>query len=80
MNKNLRQAIKNAEEKLNKASFALQDIEGHLTFYRFGKEKPQITTCNCNKIILEYYGKEIHIKDVLDIMENVGYITPEDFL
>jgi hypothetical protein len=76
MNKNLRRAIKNAEEKLNKAYFAIQDIEGHLTFFRFGKEKPQLTTCNCNEIILKYLGNEMPIEDVLERMENVGYITP----
>lgn len=80
MNKKLRQAVRNAEIKLNEASCAVQSIGRHLTFCRFRGEEPQVNTCNGDDIILEYYGREMPIEDAISRMESVGYITPDDFL
>lgn len=79
MNKNLRKAVRLAEQKLNEASCAIQSIEPHLTFHRFGRITPQVSACNGDEIILEYYGREMPIQDVIARMEEVGYITPDDF-
>ncbi len=80
MNKKLRNAVKLAEQKLNEASCAIQSIETHLTFARFDRIEPQVSACNGDEIILEYYGREIPIEDVIARMEETGYITPDDFL
>lgn len=80
MNKKLRHAVKNAETKLNEASCAVKNIERYLTFARFGNTEPQVSTCNGDEIILEYYGREIPIEIAIDIMETTGYITPDDFI
>lgn len=80
MNKKLRQAVKNAEMKLNEASCAIQNIERHLTFCRFGEIEPQVTACNGDEIILEYYGREMPIETAIERMEYSGYITPNDFI
>ena len=80
MNKKLRQAVKNAEVKLNEASCAVQNIERHLTFCRFRGEEPHVSACNGDEIILEYYGREMPIECAIARMESVGYITPEDFI
>ena len=80
MNKKLRYAIKKAEMKLNEASCAVQSIESHLIFARFNGVTPQVSACNGDEIILEYYGREIPIETVIDIMEERGYITPDDFV
>lgn len=79
MNKKLRDAVKKAEKKLNEASCAVQSIEPHLTFARFNGVTPQVSACNGDEIILEYYGREIPIETVIEIMEERGYITPDDF-
>lgn len=80
MNKNLRRAVKLAEVKLNEADCAIQKIEMYLTFYRFRAYTPNVSACNgSNEIIIEYCGREISIETAIDIMESVGYITPEDF-
>ena len=80
MNKKLRQTVKNAEVKLNEASCAIQSIETCLIFARFGNEKPQVSACNGDEIILKYYGREIPIETAIDIMKTTGYITPDDFI
>lgn len=80
MNKKLRNAVKLAEQKLNEASCAVQNIERYLTFARFDRDEPQVSACNVDEIILEYYGREIPIEDVIARMEKTGYITPDDFI
>ena len=80
MNKKLRYAVKNAEAKLNEASCAIQNIERYLTFVRFDNTEPQVSACNGDEIILEYYGHEMPIEDVIARMEEAGYITPDDFI
>lgn len=80
MNKKLRKAVKDAELKLNEANYAVQNIERYLTFARFNRDEPQVTACNGDEIILEYYGREIPIERAIEIMEYSGCITPDDFL
>lgn len=36
--------------------------------------------CTGCEIILEYRGSEIDIKKTIEIMEEVGYITKNDFI
>lgn len=79
MNKKLRQAVKKAETKLNEANCALQCIEKYLTFARFNGVTPQVSACNGDEIILEYYGRELPIEEAVERMEEYGYITPDDF-
>ena len=80
MSKKLRNAVKKAELKLNEASCAVQSIETHLTFARFGGDTPQVSACNGDEIILEYYGREMPIETAIERMEEYGYITPDDFI
>ena len=80
MNKKLRNAVKKAELKLNEASCAVQSIETHLTFALFGGDTPQVSACNGDEIILEYYGREMPIETAIERMEEYGYITPDDFI
>jgi len=80
MNKQLRKAIKNAETKLNEADCAVQSIEKFLTFARFNRDEPQVSACNGDEIILNYYGREMPIERAIEIMEYSGYITPDDFM
>lgn len=80
MNVKLRKAVKKAETKLNEASCAVQCIEKYLTFAQFDMVTPQVSACNGDEIILEYYGRELPIKTAIEIMEDSGYITPNDFI
>lgn len=80
MIKKLRHAVKKAETKLNEASCAVQCIENYLTFARFNGDTPQVSACNGDEIILEYYGRELPIEIVIERMEDCGCITPDDFM
>lgn len=81
MNKKLREAVKKAKGKLNEANCAIQCIEKYLTFAFFkDDDTPHISACTGEEIILEYHRRELDINQVIDIMENTGYITPNDFI
>lgn len=81
MNKELRQAVKEAESKLKEADAAIKNIERYITFYRFSRQaEPRVIAYNGVDIVLEYRWREIPIERVIEIMEDAGYITPDDFI
>lgn len=41
---------------------------------------PQVTICNGDEIILVYRGSEIDAPTFIKIIEEVGYITKNDFI
>lgn len=77
----LRKVVKRAESETNKLSLYLQDIERHLVFIGFNEDElPQVTMCNGDEIIAVYKGSEIDAPTFIEIMEERGYITKEDFI
>lgn len=80
MNKKLRNAIKKAENKQNEADLALQSIWKHLAFSGFRDNEPNLSMASGNEIILEWNGSEMNANEIIDRMESVGYITPDDFI
>ena len=80
MYKALRNAIEKAEKKANEANIALQAINKHLIFKGFNEEDtPELSMCSGDELILEWHGGEIDRNAIINYMENVGYITPDDF-
>lgn len=79
MNKKLRNAIKKAEDKQNEADLALQAIFKHLTFSGFSNDL-NLSIASGNEIILEFNSSEMNVHEIIDRMESVGYITPNDFI
>ena len=81
MNKALRNAIEKAEKKANEPNIALQAVNKYLTFKGFNQDdKPELSMCSGDELILEWHGGEIDRNTIIDYMENVGYISPDDFL
>ncbi|PIK19778.1 hypothetical protein [Prevotella intermedia] len=76
----LRKLVNVAEGKESELSIALQNIERHLVFCGFGGETPHVSMCAGCEIILEYQGSELDIEKVIELMEEVGYITKDDFI
>ena len=77
----LRTAVKQAEADANRLSASLQEVERHLVFRGFPEDDmPQVTMCEGDEIILVYNGSEIHAHNFIEIMEEVGYITKNDFI
>lgn len=76
---NLRKLVKRAEELENELSGALQNIKKELVFRDFQNEEPNVTLCGGCEIIVEYHGSEIDIKEAIEIMDKVGYISKNDF-
>ena len=76
---NLRNLVKRAEQKESELSIALQNIEKELVFRGFQYETPNVSMCAGCEIILEYHGSEINIKKAIELMEEVGYISIDNF-
>lgn len=76
----LRKLVNVAESKESELSIALQNIERHLVFCGFESETPHVSICTGCEIILEYQGSELDIKKAIELMEEVGYISKEDFI
>lgn len=57
----------------------LREFQDKFCWSRFGNEKPIVKLNSDLDIVLSYQGYEMSIETALDYMENVGYITPDDF-
>lgn len=77
----LRAVVKQAEADANRLSASLQEVERHLVFCGFQEDDmPQVTICNGDEITLVYRGSEIDAPTFIKIIEEVGYITKNDFI
>lgn len=80
-NTGLRKAIKFAEKKQNEADSAVQAIHKYLAFSGFDTyDEPVVAMCSGNEIILEWHGAELDANNIVDYMENAGFITPDCFV
>ena len=77
---NIRNLVKIAEQKESELSCALQRVEKELVFNGFQDEEPNVSMCTGCEIILEYQGSELDIKKAVELMEEIGYITKDDFI
>lgn len=78
-NNELRKAVKKALEYPNKADCAIQVVNRLLKHERFIYNEPNASLCSGDEFIVEYLGSEISIEQAIDIMEERGYLVPEDF-
>lgn len=78
-NKELRKAVKKALEYQNKANCAVGVVNRLLKHEGFNYNEPIASICPGDEFIVEYIGKEIFIEQAIDIMEERGYLIPEDF-
>lgn len=77
----LRTVVKQAEADANRLSASLQEVERHLVFRGFQEDDtPQVAICGGDEIIAVYNGSEIDAPTFIKIMEEVGYITKDDFI
>lgn len=77
----LRKVVKKVAEEANKLSIYIKEIERHLVFVGFKEDNlPQVTIRDGDEIILVYRGSKISAQIFMEIMEEVGYITKNDFI
>ena len=76
---NIRNLVKRAEQKESELSIALQNIEKEIVFRGFQDETPNVSMCAGCEIILEYHGSEIDIKKAIELMEEIGYVSKDNF-
>lgn len=76
----LKKAIEQAEKIHNMAIFAVQCINDYLPFRFFDKnDLPTVTINDCGEIVLVWRCFALDVKEILEILENKGYITLKDF-
>ena len=56
-----------------------ENIEKELVFRGIQYETPNVSMCAGCEIILEYHGREIDIKKAIELMEEIGYISKDNF-
>jgi hypothetical protein len=77
----LKELVMKAEADAKKLSASLQEVERHLVFHGFqGEDLPIVSMGTYGDIFLAYKGCEIDIMTSIEIMEEVGYITKDDFI
>lgn len=76
----LRTVVKQAETDKNKFISDLQEIERHLVFHNFKEETPKVGINGDFEIFLNYNGKYMYSDEFIERMEEVGYISKEDFI
>ena len=71
--------VMQAETDKNKFISDFQEIERHLVFYKFGDEHPKVGINGDFEIFLNYNGKYMYPDEFIERMEEVGYISKDDF-
>lgn len=79
-NNELRKAVKRAYKYQTQADCAIQEVNRLLKHEGFNYNKPNASICTGNEFIVEYVGTELFIEQAIDIMEERGYLIPEDFV
>lgn len=79
-NTELRTAIEVAEDIAKRMDESLQSICENIKYVRFKDDDiPKIQTSKNGSIVLTYNNKTMSLDRLLSLMENEGYIAPEDF-
>lgn len=76
----LKAAVMQAEADRNKFLSDLQEIERHLVFHEFEDETPKVGINGNFEIFLNYNGEYMYPDEFIKRMEEVGYISKEDFI
>lgn len=75
----IKTAVMQAETDKNKFILDLQEIERQLVFYKFREDKPILGIDEYFDIVLKYNGKEMSSDEFIKRMEEIGYISKDDF-
>lgn len=78
--KGLRNAIANAEERIEQLRSAMNEIENRICWSGFKDEFPEISICSSYKLQFMYQDKVLPMHYALEYMEEYGFITPSDFI
>lgn len=77
-NVELRNALSKAEMAYNKAEMAIQYFAGMLVFAGFNSIEPIVGYIS-DGILITYENEELYAEQAIELMEEKGCITPDDF-
>lgn len=79
-NESLRAAIKSVRENIKEYKESLEILSNNIRYVRFkDDDMPKIQKTKDDVIVLTYNNKTMSLGRLLSLMENEGYIAPEDF-
>lgn len=75
----LRSVISNTEIQASRLETWMKELSRKLIFYRFKEDDQPIVVYEDGEILLRWYEYTLTMKDVTELMEEVGYIDKDNF-
>ena len=75
----LRGVISNTEIQASRLETWMKELSRKLIFYRFKEDDQPIVVYEDGEILLRWHEYTLTMKDVTELMEEVGYIDKDNF-
>ena len=75
----LRSVISNTEIQASRLEDWMRELRRWLIFYHFEKDDKPNVVYEDGEVLLRWYEYTLTMKDVTDLMEEVGYISKDNF-
>jgi hypothetical protein len=75
----LRSVISNTEIQASRLETWMKELSRKLIFYRFKEDDQPIVVYEDGEILLRWHEYTLTMKDVTELMEEVGYIDKDNF-
>lgn len=75
----LRSVISNTEIQASRLETWMKELSRKLIFYRFKEDDQPIVVYEDGEILLRWHEYTLTMKDVIELMEEVGYIDKDNF-
>ena len=76
---NLRSVISNTEIQASRLEDLMEELRYWLIFYRFEEDDKPIIVYEDGEVLLRWHEYTLTMKDVIFLMEEVGYISIDNF-
>ena len=71
--------ISNIEIQASRLETWMKELERWLVFYRFEDDDKPIVVYEDGEVLLRWHEYTLTMKDVMELMEEVGYISKDNF-
>lgn len=75
----LRSVISNTEIQASRLETWMKELSRKLIFYRFKEDDQPIVVYEDGEILLRWHEYTLTMKDVTELMEEIGYIDKDNF-
>jgi hypothetical protein len=75
----LRGVISNTEIQASRLETAMKELRRWLIFYHFEEDDKPTVVYEDGEVLLKWHDNTLTMQDVTELMEEVGYITKDNF-